>query len=137
MAEAADVAPLARLESRWRALFWLAVVAGVVLALWPQPDSESWFPQSDKVKHALSFAVLVGLGVRGGYRRWWSLIAGLLLLGGAIEVAQSFTATRSAEWLDWFADAIGISIGWIGTSIEARWGLDRSRSSAQEQEDRR
>jgi VanZ family protein len=134
VADAVDVTP-ARREAWWRALFWLAVVAGVVLALWPQPDSEPWFPQSDKVKHALSFAVLVGLGVRGGYRRWWSLVAGLLLLGGAIEVAQSFTATRSAEWLDWFADAIGIAIGWIGTSIEAR--SQRGRSAAQEQEDRR
>ncbi|MCG3189268.1 MAG: hypothetical protein LKCHEGNO_01559 [Burkholderiaceae bacterium] len=131
MAAAAEVA--SRREAPWRALFWLAVVAGVVLALWPQPNPpRPWFAGADKVEHGLSFAVLVWLGVRGGYRRTVTLLAGLLLLGGAIEVAQSFTATRTAEWLDWFADAAGIALGAAVVRFEVRRRASRSPGLEQE-----
>lgn len=117
---------------RWRACFWIAVLAGVVLALWPAPQhSEPWFPAADKLEHALAFAVLVALGRLGGYRSVLALAVGLLALGGAIEVAQSFTDTRTAEWLDWFADAMGIALG-IGVWASVR--ALRSRSSGLEQE---
>jgi len=33
---------------------------------------------------------------------------GLLAYGAVIEVLQSLTPTRSAEWLDLLADAVGI-----------------------------
>jgi VanZ family protein len=100
-------------ERVWRAVFWLTVCAGIVLALWPHPEAgEPWFPGVDKIEHALSFAVLVWMGQRAGYRRALALAIGLLLLGGAIELAQGFlTTTRTAEWLDWLADAAGITLG--------------------------
>jgi len=130
---AAAAEDLSRRAAPWRALFWLAVAAGVVLALWPQPNPpRPWFAGADKVEHALSFAVLVWLGVRGGYRRAPLLIAGLLLLGGAIEVAQSLTATRTGEWLDWFADALGIALGAAIVLLGARWRAARSPGLEQE-----
>ena len=118
----------------WRALFWLAVLGGVVLALWPQPHpKEPWFPGFDKVEHALSFALLAWIGVRAGYRRLWPLAVGLVLLGGAIEVAQGFTATRTADWRDWLADAAGIAVGWALVRLEARLrGAGRSLGLEQE-----
>lgn len=98
----------------WRVLFWLAVVVGVVLALWPHPEPEAQlFPLEDKVRHALAFATLIGLGSLSRFRSMPRLAFGLLLLGAAIEVAQGFTATRSAEWGDLAADAIGIGAGWL------------------------
>ena len=120
-------------ERRWRAAFWLAVVAGVVLALWPQPAlDEPWFEGVDKVEHALSFALLMWVGRRAGYRRPIVLAVGLVMLGGAIEVAQGFTATRTAEWLDWLADALGIALGWSACWFGVRGG--RMRSIGLEQE---
>ena len=102
-------------EQRWRVAFWLAVVAGIVSGPVAQPvPDEPWFPGADKVEHALSFAV-AGVDRRA---RWlsksrWRWRSACLLLGGAIELAQgSFTTTRSAEWLDWLADAAGIALGW-------------------------
>ncbi len=107
----------------WRRLFWLAVVAGIVLALRPAPEHpEPWFAQADKVQHGVAFAVLVGLGCLGQLRPLARLCAGLFLLGAAIEVAQSFTATRTAEWADLLADAVGIAIGALG----AVWAEGRS-----------
>ncbi|HEX6020293.1 MAG TPA: VanZ family protein [Burkholderiaceae bacterium] len=108
-------------------------MAGFVLALWPQPNPpRSWFAGADKVQHALSFSVLVWLGVRGGYRRTLALVAGLLVLGGAIEVAQSFTATRTAEWFDWIADAAGIALGAAVVRFEGRRRASRSPGLEQE-----
>jgi VanZ family protein len=101
----------------WRVLFWLAAVAGVVLSLWPQYEPhEAWFDNADKVAHALAFAGLAVLGRLSAFRSVAALAAGLLVLGGAIEVAQGlFTVTRSADWLDWLADSIGIAAG-LGVS---------------------
>lgn len=96
----------------WRGLFWVAVVAGVMLALWPvQPHEEQWFAHFDKLKHVVAFAALVMLGTRAGFRAWPLLALGLLALGAAIEVAQGFTPTRTAGFGDWLADAIGIACG--------------------------
>jgi VanZ family protein len=39
------------------------------------------------------------------------VILSLVALGGAIEIAQSFTTTRSHEWLDFLADGLGVLLG--------------------------
>lgn len=116
----------------WRWLFWLCVVAGVALALAPAPERKTpWFAHADKLQHTVSFAVLVGLGWRARLGPRWRLAVGLLLLGAVIEVLQSFTATRTAEWADLLADAIGIAAG-LGV---ASW-IER-RSHRLPEEDRR
>jgi VanZ family protein len=120
-------------QRAWRALFWLAVVLGVALALWPQSEPrEPWLPWLDKIEHACSFAVLMWVGLRAGYPRVWALPVGLLVLGGAIELAQSFTATRSADWLDWLADAAGVAVTWSAARLAAA-GRD-THSAGPEQE---
>jgi VanZ family protein len=106
----------------WRGLFWVAVVAGVVLALWPvPPHEEQWFAHLDKLKHVVAFAVLVMLGTRAGFRAWPMLALGLLALGAAIEVLQEFTPTRTASFGDWLADAAGIACGLFVDRARRRW----------------
>ena len=39
------------------------------------------------------------------------LLAGLLAYGGMVEVLQSFTPDRMAEWSDLMADALGLALG--------------------------
>ncbi|MFO1218970.1 MAG: VanZ family protein [Burkholderiaceae bacterium] len=115
----------------WRRLFWICAAAGVVLSLWPHPEhSQPWFPNVDKVEHALSFATLVVVGRLGGYRSKWKLFCGLVLLGAAIEVMQSFTATRTAEWADLGADTLGILAGLAAARLAER------RSGGLPEEDR-
>ena len=41
-----------------------------------------------------------------------ALLAGLLAYGALIEVLQSFTPNRSADWRDLVADAVGLALGW-------------------------
>ena len=39
-------------------------------------------------------------------------VAGMILLGGLIELLQAYcTTTRSGEWLDFWADTIGVLLG--------------------------
>lgn len=126
---------VSRTQRVWLVAFWLSVITGVVVSLWPGPAMpEPWFPSADKVQHAVAYAVLAWLGLQAGYRskRW--LASGLLALGGAIEVAQGLTETRTAEWLDWLADAAGIAAGLAIASWHTR---ARSRSAALEQVHRR
>lgn len=95
---------------RWA--FGLAVGAVVALSLTPvQELPQQVFEVWDKLQHALGFAVLAGLGLLAFPARY-RFIAGLLLvLGAAIEVAQSATGWRQGDVADWVADAVGIACG--------------------------
>jgi VanZ family protein len=89
---------------------------------------------SDKTAHLWAYAVLAILAVRavaGGLPRrviWRvALLAFLIAAGHGIfdEVHQAFVPGRSADVLDWFADAsgsvLGIGVCWL-------WGIIASRS---------
>jgi len=95
-----------------RALFGLGLAVILILALMPASTSPDWFPQADKLRHASAFAVLWLLGMRSRLMRPGGLSLGLLALGVAIEVAQSFTPDREPSGWDVLADAVGIALGW-------------------------
>ena len=41
-------------------------------------------------------------------------LAGMILLGGLMELLQAYcTTTRSGEWLDFWADSIGVLLGYV------------------------
>jgi VanZ family protein len=42
-----------------------------------------------------------------------ALFLGLLFFGGLIEILQSFTTYRFAEWIDWIADGVGVLAGYL------------------------
>jgi VanZ family protein len=45
---------------------------------------------------------------------FWFAVVGMTLLGGLMELLQAYcTSTRSGEWLDFFADTIGVILGTI------------------------
>jgi VanZ family protein len=93
----------------WRCLFALCAVAVLALALLPSAPlpTTGW----DKLNHFLAFSVLFLLGRQAFPQRVWTLAAALVLYGGLIEVLQSLTPDRSADWQDIVADSIGIAIG--------------------------
>ena len=85
----------------------------VVLALALMPVDVP-FPGTgwDKSNHLLAFSVMVLLGRRACPGRTVAVLAGLLAYGALIEVLQSFTPSRSADWHDLVADAVGLALGW-------------------------
>ncbi|NKE64808.1 VanZ family protein [Ramlibacter sp. RBP-2] len=96
-------------QRRWA--FWLCMASVLALCLMPPAQhlpSTGW----DKANHALGFAVLAVLGLAAYPARTARVLAGLLAFGALIEVLQSLTGYRTAEWLDLLADGAGLAAGW-------------------------
>jgi len=95
-----------------RALFWLALVFAVTMALLPHPPELLIDSAGDKVEHMLAFSVLALLGsvafpqislARLGER--------LSFLGALVEVFQSIPALhRDCDVRDWLADTLAIIV---------------------------
>lgn len=73
----------------------------------PLIPSTGW----DKSNHALAFAILAVLGNRSWSGRPAAVLLGLFAYGVLIEVLQSFTDDRFAEWGDLLADGVGLLMG--------------------------
>ena len=113
----------------WRLAFGLCVLAVLVLALMPTDmpmPSTGW----DKSNHLLAFSVMALLGRRAYPGRTMGVLAGLLAYGALIEVLQSFTPNRSADWHDLVADAVGLALGWGTGRLAQSLRRLRARSSA-------
>lgn len=111
--------------AQWRWAFWMCAAAVLALCLMPPVQhlpSTGW----DKANHALAFAMLALLGLRAYPARRARLLWGLVAYGALIELAQSLTGYRTAEWLDLAADAVGVVIG----GPFARWCGAGARSPA-------
>ncbi len=93
------------------AIIWSAVI--LILCLLPKSDlpSDGWFidiPHFDKLVHVGLFAVFFATLFHANPKRGWQHVLICLALGGLVEILQeAMEAGRSAEWLDFFADAIG------------------------------
>jgi VanZ family protein len=108
------------------ALWW--VLGGALLfalivyaCLRPPGGMTPWLPRLDKLQHAgalfvLSFWCLAVVERRAYLRVTLVMIA----VGAGIEVAQGLMALgRSAEWLDFLADVVGILLA-LGVSLVQR-----------------
>ena len=92
-----------------------------LLSAWPDPGQIVRLPISDKVAHVCLYAVF---GVALGYA--WSrtprlmphtlLIAIGALYGVTDEVHQMYVPGRIPDVHDWFADVVGLSLGY-GTAV--------------------
>jgi VanZ family protein len=94
----------------WRAALLLLLCGIAWLALSPAPPPQAdlgW----DKTNHLAAFATLAAVAVLGRCGAFWRIGSALLAYGGLIEVLQSFTPTRMAEWPDLLADGMGIALG--------------------------
>ena len=111
--------------------YWVpvALYAGAIFFLSAQSHPEEHLPSfllkdvSDKVLHAVEYAVLGGLCYRAF--RWGlseqmaarALIIAIVtasLYGVTDEVHQLFVPFRESSWQDWLADTIGAVIGALG-----------------------
>lgn len=75
-----------------------------------------------EAEHFIAYAgtgLLLTLGIAPQRAR---LLAAVLLIGLAatLEIAQSFTATRSAEWAQFLASALGVVAGLVAASLARR-----------------
>ncbi len=88
---------------RYRAIFGLALIFALVMALLPQPPQLPGDP-SDKAQHIVAFATLAGLGaVAYPSMSLLLLLVGLSALGAVIELLQAIPALNrdSDRWTGW------------------------------------
>ena len=92
----------------------LAFAGLILLVCWlafsphpPKGANLGW----DKANHASAFMTLMLCAAWAWPRRLIWAALGLVAYGGFIEIVQSFIPERDGEWLDLFADSVGISMG--------------------------
>lgn len=104
-----------------RAAFAAALLAGTVTAVMPADDSPHLMPW-DKAEHFAGFYILAAIGAFAFPRlkAIW-LAAGLIALGGAIEVVQGLPmVARDSDVKDWVADTVAVACA-LGPPVIARW----------------
>lgn len=91
--------------------FWLTLSLVALMSMLAIP-SKQIFQWQDKLSHLVVYMVLFWLLIMAYGKLWRLMSLGILLafFGGLIEVAQSFTGYRQAEWLDLLANIAGILV---------------------------
>jgi VanZ family protein len=111
----------------WWGLGVLLVGAAVLICLVPGQDMPRSFELNDKLSHLVGHGAMAayfsGLVARGS---WWKIFVFLLLLGGAIELAQySMQVGRQGDMRDVVANScgalLGLVLGWLGLSRWPQW----------------
>jgi len=92
----------------YKPVFWSSLLGIFVLSLLPGEQLPPQVVQIwDKAQHALGFLWLGLCGHSAYPRRPLTVLAGIMLAGVVIELAQAITPWRQADWQDWIADAVG------------------------------
>jgi len=92
--------------------FLVAVL--IYVCLTPNPPDTSGVTFGDKIAHLTGYALLF-LWFAQIYQRAAQIkpVIALILLGIAVEIAQSFTDYRTFEYADMLANSAGVIIGWL------------------------
>jgi VanZ family protein len=111
----------------WWGLGCLLVGTAVLVCLVPGQEIPKAFEFNDKLSHVIGHgamaAYFAGLVPR---RSWWKIFVFLLLLGGAIELAQhSMHVGREGDARDLVANScgagLGLALGWLGLARWPQW----------------
>ena len=95
---------------KWRGALVLCMAAILALSLAP-PSADLPTTGWDKSNHMLGFAALAVLAHWAWPGRTVLAMLGLLAFGGLIEILQSLTPYRQADFADLVADGAGLLIG--------------------------
>lgn len=100
-----------RLRTAWLAIGWALIALVIYLSVTPQPV-EIPGDEGDKLGHLLAYGtVMLWFAQVYERRARWRVMAGLVLLGVALEFVQRWTGYRSFDVWDMAADAAGVLIG--------------------------
>ena len=105
-------------------MVWTAVILLLSLVPGDELPPAGWIPHFDKIVHCGFYLIETGLLVlwfRPSPRGKFWIVAGVVAFSGVIELVQSVCG-RSADWLDWAANAFGAMAGvpaalWFGKRI--------------------
>jgi VanZ family protein len=118
----------------------LSAALTLVFSIGLVPPEANGFPHADKVWHGLAYfttsllfllAAVWRPGRGAGPFPRAAIVFALLgsAVGGAVEIAQGFMATRHQELLDWIVEVVGISAA-LGVVLMLRARTDDPTGSA-------
>ena len=119
--------PIANIKSYRTYIPAVFLTVGVVMvSLWENPQLPPAIGESDKLMHALMYALLavawiipVKQCLRASAWPYIFMWLGVTLFGALMEILQHWcTRTRSGDWADVLADAIGAL---LGIAVVALW----------------
>jgi VanZ family protein len=112
-----------------RLVFGAVLVISFLVLFTPAPEVPEGPDGVDKVVHFALFAALAVSGRYAGLPGRW-LVPALLVYAGVSEPLQSLPGIdRSTSLTDWVADALGVTLGYVGTVAFTR-ARSASRSSS-------
>lgn len=94
-----------RLAHAWWGIGALMLAIDIALSLAPPGGNAALLP--DKLMHFITYFLLAFWFVSLVPRYRLVALAGVIALGGALEVLQGMTPLREPEWLDFFANTAG------------------------------
>ena len=111
------------LKKGWKSLIIVAVILHLSFASPSEFKGIPTFENEDKLVHFLMYSGLA-IALIYDYKRaktnnslilyWLVCIFAPILLGGIVEILQPiYFAPRTASWLDWVADILGVLAGWL------------------------
>ncbi len=112
--------------------FLAASYAAVVLILSLLPDTGGPVRIWDKANHFAAYAVMSFLFIRAkrserlSLRAALAVVAGVSMFGAGVELLQSLTSTRQAEWLDALANTLGAGLGAAAYHVYLRFMKNRA-----------
>lgn len=102
------------LRPLWQAIGWIMLGAVIGFSLASNPPDAIFFPHADKLKHLLSYAVLMAwfgqIYTHTSTQRYW--LMGLTLMGVTLEFLQGWGGVRFFDTADMLANALGALLGY-------------------------
>lgn len=96
----------------WKVLAFKGLILILIASLWPQHGEQFSFKHIDKVLH-FSVYTIASFYIHQVFQNQFfkKITIYLFLYSVIIEIFQSLTVTRSAEWADLMANLLGILLG--------------------------
>lgn len=96
-----------------KTIFFLILLAITLFLLIPLEPKKDPIPYLDKVQHIVIFVGLTCAGLFAYIQQIKALLAGLIAYAVVSEILQHLlTTTRTGDWRDCIADAIGIMLAY-------------------------
>jgi len=103
-----------RFTRLWKGIGALFILAAFVLSLGPDVITPKGFSHIDKLVHAISYSGLTFWFLLIYPRRaHWKFALAFVIMGGLIEILQSFSPYHVAEVNDEIANIVGVTMGWL------------------------
>ena len=122
----------------WKSIFFISCILYLSFAPPSTFKGVPTFENEDKLVHLFLYSVLTCLLIfdfrQFANNHQMSILSFVficilfpVILGGGVEIIQPiFFAPRTADWLDWLSDILGVLIGWFGMSLVTRKSFKRN-----------